>query len=89
LPPLLRAQYFIVFTFPPRVFLDNSCDCDEDVRWATAVKELTRHPAWVGELKGKFVFGFARRAGIERFQLLDNFAVEGAPALGIDNIPVG
>jgi len=65
------------------------CDCDEDVRWHDAVRDLQRHSAWASQIKGRFVFGFARRAGIESFALLDNFAVEGAPAFGIDNIPVG
>jgi len=66
------------------------CDCDEDIRWGSALEELVRLPEYKEHnLKARFAFGFARRDGIESFGLLDNFAVEGPPALGIDNIPVG
>ena len=42
------------------------CDCEDDVRWGPALAELQRFPEWEARIKGKFVFGFARRDGIER-----------------------
>ena len=64
------------------------CDCNEDVRWGGAIAEMRRLPQW-HEIRGQFVLGFARRTGIERFKLLINFAVDGAPALGSTMFPSG
>lgn len=50
---------------------------------------MKKLPEWDAKLKDAFVYGYARTPAIEAFQLLDNFAIEGAPALGIDNIPIG
>ena len=50
---------------------------------------MKRLPEWDAQIKDAFVFGYARTGAINSFDLLDNFAIEGAPALGIDNIPIG
>ena len=65
------------------------CDCDDDVRWEPAIQDMKRLPEWDAQIKDAFVFGYARTGAINSFDLLDNFAIEGAPALGIDNIPIG
>jgi hypothetical protein len=62
------------------------CDCQEEIKWP--VQELVAQNEW-NMLNEKLLIGYARTPAATSWQLYDNFAIDGGPALTIDNIPEG